>query len=191
VTRTATTEIVPVWRSDAQPVLLFSLFYDPTRRTAAAIAEHYGLARDTVSREARRLIAAGILRQQTNGRNHVLDIVEDHPAIAALRTLVDLTLGPLVDLRDLYEIDGVEAVYVFGSWARRHLGEPGAAPRDVDVLVVGSPDAFDVTSVCLGLSGKYGIEVTPMIINRREFDNRGDNVLLDDITSSQLVEVLR
>lgn len=167
------------------------MFYDPGRRTAAAIAEKYGLARDTVSREARRLISAGILRQQTSGRNHVLDIVDDHPAIAALRTLVDLTLGPLVDLRALYELDGVETAFVFGSWARRHLGEPGSMPRDVDVLVVGSPEAFEVTSVCLELSGKYGIGVNPMIITQREFEQRGDNVLLDDITSSRLVEVPR
>ena len=75
--------------------------------------------------EARRLLAAGIIRQRSVGRNKVLALVDDHPAVDALRTLVDLTIGPLVDLRRLYTLDGVERVFVFGSWARRHLGEPG------------------------------------------------------------------
>ena len=189
--QTATTEAMPFWRSDAQPALLFCLFYDTNTRTASAIAARFGLARQTVSMEARRLIAAGIIRQREVGRNKVLAVVDDHPAVGALRTLVDLTIGPLVDLRRLYTLDGVERVFVFGSWARRHLGEPGPTPRDIDVLVIGTTDAYEVTKICLDLSGQYGIDVRPMIINAREFTNRGDNLLLDEITTKPLVEVRR
>lgn len=124
-------------------------------------------------------------------RNKVLALVEEHPAARALRTLVDLTLGPLIDLRRLYDVAGVDQVFVFGSWARRHLGEAGPTPRDIDVLVVGNPEGQDVTSICLELSGRYGIDVSPMIINGREFESRGDNVLLDEITTGPLVKVQR
>lgn len=180
---------MPFWRSDAQPALLYSLFYDTRAQTASAIAERFGLSRETVSKEARRLLNAGIIRWHSVGRSHVLAVVDDHPAISALRTLVDLTIGPLVDLRRLYELAGVERVFVFGSWARRHLGESGPTPRDIDVLVVGNPEAYDVTSICLELSGRYGIDVSPTIINSREFETRGDNVLLDEIATGPLVEV--
>lgn len=187
--QTASTETLPFWRSDAQPFLLYSLFYEPSGQTASTIAARFGLSRETVSKEARRLLNAGIIEWRTAGRNKVLALIEDHPAAKALRTLVDLTLGPLIDLKQLYDIDGVEEVYVFGSWARRHLGEPGATPRDIDVLVVGTPEAYDVTTACLELSGRYGIDVSPMIVTAREFHERGDNPLLDDITSGELVKV--
>ena len=143
----------------------------------------------TVSTEARRLLAAGIIQWNVVGRNKVLAVVDDHPAINALRTLVDLTVGPLVSLKRLYDVDGVEHVWVFGSWARRHLGEPGPTPRDIDVLVVGTPDEYGVTSVCLDLSGQYGIEVNPMIVSNGEFTARGRNQILDQITTGPLVEV--
>lgn len=187
--QTASTETLPFWRSDAQPFLLYSLFYEPSGQTASTIAARFGLSRETVSKEARRLLNAGIIEWRTAGRNKVLALIEDHPATKALRTLVDLTLGPLIDLKQLYDIDGVEEVYVFGSWARRHLGEPGATPRDIDVLVVGTPEAYDVTTACLELSGRYGIDVSPMIVNAREFHERGDNPLLDNITTGELVKV--
>ena len=187
--QTATTEAMPIWRSDAQPALLYFLFYDAHMRTASAIAQRFGLSRQQVSTEARRLTAAGIIRQEVVGRNKLLAVVDDHPAINALRTLVDLTVGPLVDLKRLYVVDGVERVLVFGSWARRHLGEPGPTPRDVDVLVVGTPDDYAVTSLCLDLSGQYGVEVSPMIVSSDEFASRGRNRILDQIASGPLVEV--
>lgn len=187
--QTASTETLPFWRSDAQPFLLYSLFWDPPGQTASTIAARFGLSRETVSKEARRLLNAGIIEWRTVGRNKVLALVEDHPATKALRTLVDLTLGPLIDLKRLYDIEGVDEVYVFGSWARRHLGEPGATPRDIDVLVVGNPEAYDVTTASLELSGRYGIDVSPMIVTAREFHERGDNPLLDDITTGELVKV--
>lgn len=187
--QTASSETLPFWRSDAQPALLYSLFYEPPGETASTIAARFGLSRETVSKEARRLLSAGIIEWRSVGRNKLLALVEDHPATKALRTLVDLTLGPLIDLKRLYDVAGVEDVYVFGSWARRHLGEPGATPRDIDVLVVGTPESYDVTTACLELSGRYGVDVSPMIVNAREFRTRGHNPLLDEITKGALVRV--
>lgn len=189
MSQTATTEAMPIWRSDAQPALLYCLFYDAQARTASAIAQRFGLTRQQVSTEARRLTGAGIIRQEVIGRNKMLAVVDGHPAIHALRTLVDFTVGPLIDLQRLYEVEGVERVLVFGSWARRHLGEPGPTPRDIDVLVVGTPDDYSVTSLCLDLSGQYGIAVSPMIVESDEFAGRGRNPVLDQITSGPLVEV--
>lgn len=57
--------------------------------------------------------------------------------------------------------------------------------------VVGNPEGYDVTTACLELSGRYGIDVSPMIVNTREFHERGDNPLLDDITNGTLVKVRR
>ena len=117
--------------------------------------------------------------------------MKEHPAAGALRTLVDLTLGPLIDLRHLYELTGVQKVLIFGSWARRHLGEPGPTPRDVDVLLVGHPDPPDVEAACLEVSGRLGIDVNPVIVSQSQFESKGDNVLLDEIAAGPMVEVRR
>jgi hypothetical protein len=189
--RTATTELLPVWRSDVQPLLLYAALYDLTPPTASGIAARFGFDRELVSREARRLTAAGIINSRAVGRSKVLTVALEHPAIGALRTLVDLTVGPLVDLRQLYTIDGVSRVFIFGSWARRHLGEPGPPPRDIDVLVVGDPDAYEISNACLELSGRYSVSVNPMVVSISEYDSRADNPLLHEITTAPIVEVPR
>lgn len=171
--------------------MLYCLFRDANGATASEVADRFGLSRETVSKEARRLLNAGIIQWRSIGRSKVLTIVEGHPASSALRTLVDLTIGPLIDLQQLFDIDGVKQVFVFGSWARRHRGEPGPTPRDVDVLVVGTPDTYDVTMACADLSGRYGIDVNPMIMNSSDFVTRGESALIDEIVSGPLVEVKR
>jgi hypothetical protein len=186
MTKTATSELVPFWRTDAQPYLLFAGFHSDQPFTAASIAERFGLQRSTVNREARRLTTAEIFVCREDGRNHLLSINHQHPAVKALRPLVDLTIGPLVDLADMYAIDGVERVAIFGSWARRHTGEPGPAPADVDVLVVGNPSAVEVEDLCLAISGRYGISVNPAIIGAD-----GHGAIAQSILAGPLVDVPR
>lgn len=41
-------------------------------------------------------------------------------------------------------LDGIEAVYLLGSWAARHAGMRGRPPADIDVLVIGAPDRDDL-----------------------------------------------
>jgi predicted nucleotidyltransferase len=36
---------------------------------------------------------------------------------------------------------------IYGSWAARYRGEPGPAPADVDILVVGTADPDDLDDV--------------------------------------------
>ncbi len=164
--RTAETEILPIWHSDATIAVLYAVFRGPAHPTAAAIAADVGMSRPAINDEVRRLVTAGLIRRERVGRSELLEAVDEHPAINPLRVLVDLTVGPLVELRRLYEIAGVEEVSVFGSWARRHLGEPGLRPNDIDVLVVGSPEFFSVDEVCVELSGRYAIDVMPTVASR-------------------------
>lgn len=48
---------------------------------------------------------------------------------------------PQVLAEVLEDIDGIEAAYIFGSWAARWSGEGAKRPvADIDVLVLGAPD---------------------------------------------------
>jgi predicted nucleotidyltransferase len=63
-----------------------------------------------------------------------------------LTDLLAVTYGPLPVLTDLLaDVEGITEAYIYGSWAARYRGEPGPAPADVDVLVIGTadPDSLD------------------------------------------------
>ena len=102
----------------------------------------------TVLREVGRLVEAGLLTESGTGRPRWISANTDSLLFAPLAELVALTYGPIPVLtRLLSGVPGVEAALIFGSWAARYRGVRGAAPRDIDVLVVGSADAdilFDV-----------------------------------------------
>jgi hypothetical protein len=43
--------------------------------------------------------------------------------------------------RALHDLDGIDAAFLYGSWAARHAGEAGDRPvGDLDLLVLGEPD---------------------------------------------------
>lgn len=152
--------------------------------TAAAIAKRHGLNRASVSYEVRRLVDAGVITSTPVGRANQLALNWSNAATAHLVALADLSVGLLVDLAALYEIDGVRRVAVFGSWARRHNGEPGPPPGDVDVLVETDRDPWPVEERCLAIAGKRGVRIDPHVIG----DGPGDAVTAA-ILDGPLVEV--
>lgn len=183
--RTANTELVPVWRSDTQPLILHEISLH-AGVTAATIAARHGLNRATVAHEVRRFVDAEVLTATSVGRANQLALNWSNPATGHLLALADISVGLLADLASLYEIDGVRRVAVFGSWARRHLGEPGPPPGDIDVLVETDHDRWPVEEACLTISGKRGVRIDPHVVD----DGRQDAVT-KAILDGPLVEVSR
>ena len=167
--RTADGELVPVWRSDIQPLILQEVSLH-AGLTAAAIAQRHKLNRSTVAHEVRRFVDAGVITSTPVGRANQLALNWSNAATAHLVALADLSVGLLVDLAGLYEIDGVRRVAVFGSWARRHHGEPGPPPGDIDVLVETDRDPWPVEEASLEISGKRGVRIDPHIIEEGRHD---------------------
>ena len=174
-----------MWRSDVQPLILHEISLH-AGLTAAAIAERHGLNRATVSHEVRRLVEAGVVTSTAVGRANQLALNWSNTATAHLVALADLSVGLLVDLAALYEIDGVRRVAIFGSWARRHLGEAGPPPGDIDVLVETDGDPWPVEEACLAIAGRRGVRIDPQIIG----DGPPD-VVTAAILDGPLVEVAR
>lgn len=183
--RTADTELVPVWRSDIQPLLLHEVGLHPGL-TAATIAERHKLNRARVAHEVRRLVDAGVITSTPVGRANQLALNWSNTATAHLVALADLSVGLLIDLAALYEIDGVRRVAVFGSWARRHQGEPGPPPADIDVLVETDRDPWPVEEACLAIAGRRGVRIDPHIVGGAPRD-----AVTDAILEGPLVEVER
>lgn len=183
--RTADTELVPVWRSDLQPLVLHEINLH-SGLTAASIAARHGLNRASVAFEVRRLVAAGVLVSTPAGRANQLALNWSNPATAHLVALADLSVGLLVDLAALYEVPGVQRVLIFGSWARRHLGEPGPPPGDIDVLVETNSDQWPVEEACLAISGARDVRIDPHVVGPAAAD-----AVTAAILAGPLVEVPR
>ena len=85
---------------------------------------------------------------------------------------------------------GAQRVIIFGSWAARLLGEPGPAPTDVDVLVVG--DGISRTALYAAAESAQallGRQVNPILRSTGAWAEPGKDPLIDEILRSPRVDV--
>jgi DNA-binding transcriptional ArsR family regulator len=131
--------LLPVLRSEHQARLLVELLLDVAREeTLSELARRTDTPLSTLHLEVQRLVEAGILSERVEGRNRLLRANTDSRLFRPLAELLLVTYGPAAVVAEEFGgLAGVRAVYIFGSWAARYLGDPGETPRDIDVLAVG------------------------------------------------------
>src|SRR5215471_620313 len=134
--------LAPILRSDTQGRILARLLTDPTRAySLSELVDWAASSMPTVQREVGRAEDAGIVTTEKVGPTRLVRANPEHPLFVPLRQVILTTYGPpAVIAREFAEIEEAEAIVLFGSWAARYQGEPGPAPHDVDVLVIGSSD---------------------------------------------------
>jgi predicted nucleotidyltransferase len=141
--------------------------------TLAALGRSARLASSRVHREVESLESAGIVRSERVGTARLVRPNVESPYYPELRSLLLKAFGPAVVLEPLLkEVPRVEEAYLFGSWASRYLGEPGSAPGDVDLLVVGDLDPGVVDRACRRAEDALGRPVNPTILSRQEWTDR-------------------
>jgi predicted nucleotidyltransferase len=89
----------------------------------------------------------------------------------------------------LAAVHGVDAAYIYGSWAARYAGEPGPPPRDVDVLVVGNADADDVFDAARAAERQLGREVNIHQVSATAWRGPGHDPFLTSVRSRPLVPI--
>lgn len=121
----------------ARLVLHFALHGDQAAHVRA-LQRRYGLSMSSLNRELRRLEGLGLVaRSEVEGRV-LYTAVEEHPRWKALRELIRGFADPAeVVATGLTAVPGIDAAFVFGSFARGDA----RADSDVDVLVVGDSAA--------------------------------------------------
>jgi len=181
--------IFPAFRSELTVRLLTLFFVSGGSYSVSAVVQLTGQQRRTVDRELRRLALASILIPTTLHGTTVYAANTDAPFYRALGELLTIVAGPVQVLAtELCDLNGVEFAALFGSWARRFHGERGPAPRDVDVLIVGTPDRDEVFDAAQRARGQLGREVNPVIVSRKRWSD-SDDPLLRDVRSKPLVVV--
>ena len=186
--RTEAPPLLPIFRSRGQGLLLARVFLHPEAPIPlAGLAREIGLDAATVLREVNRLEQAGLVVSERIGRARVVRPDERSPFYPELSALIFKAFGPSTVLaRRLGGLPGVEAAYIFGSWASRYHGEAGPAPAAIDLLVVGRPDRRALGRVCREAGRELGLEVNPTVVTKEGWDS-GETHFVRSLKQAPLV----
>lgn len=183
--------LAPILRSDAQGRILARLLADPEKRFSLSdLVAWSKTSMPTVTREVRRAEKAGIVTTEKVGPIRFVQASVQHPLYGALRRIIVATYGvPLVVAEEFADVEGADAVLLFGSWAARYVGEPGRAPNDVDVLVVGGADRDAVDEAAERAERRIGVPVQATVRTRSQWESARES-FIREIKSRTLVPVL-
>jgi predicted nucleotidyltransferase len=108
-----------------------------------------------------RLEQAGVVVTEQVGTAKTIRPAPELPYGLVLRQLLAYAGGVIPMLASAFGNNlAIEAVFIFGSWAARYRGEPGAPPNDVDVAVVSdSLTRFDLAEARLDLENESKLSI--------------------------------
>jgi DNA-binding transcriptional ArsR family regulator len=142
----------------------------------------------TVQHEADRLTEAGLVTSRRVGNVRLLTADISHRLTRPLTDLLAATYGPVPVLTELLaDIPGIVDVYIYGSWAARHTGQPGPVPADLDVLVVGDADLDDLDEIAITARSRLGFEVNVNRVSVQSWESSDPDPFLAHVRSQPLV----
>jgi predicted nucleotidyltransferase len=138
--------LLPILRSAVQGKVLATTYLSPEREfSVTELARLADASLKATAQEVDRLVTAGLLDDRRCGNQRLARRPAPGRIVTPLAELLAATFGPLPVLtEELRDVDGVEQAFIYGSWAARDSGIPGAPPDDVDVMVIGSPTLDDL-----------------------------------------------
>jgi len=192
VERSGSPELLPIFRSRQQAELLADILDDPEReQSLVELTDRLGIPSASVHREIERAERAGIIVSRRVGRTRLVSANTTSPYFEPLRRLLVTAFGVPGRLRAvLAGIDGIEEVYIFGSWAARWHGEPGTRPvGDIDVLVLGHPERQQLYTAVHEVGLEVGRDVQAQI-RAPGWLSTGTGSFHDTVTARPMVKVL-
>lgn len=179
--------LLPLLRSRLQADLLTVILLGPDREwTLTELAHRIGASVATVQREVSRAEQTAVVSSRRLGNTRLVTAAQS-PLTEPLTELLLRSFGPRqVVAEEIASVDGIDAAYVFGSWAARYTGEEGRAPNDIDVLVIGRPDRDDLDEAARRAGHRLGREVD-VVTRSHDWWHRGDDSFREQIRSRPLV----
>lgn len=183
------TPLAPLLRSRAHAEILAIVLLDPEREwSLTELARLVGTSVPTAQREVKRAEAAGVVRSRKVGNTRLVGAEPAGILTGPLTQLLLRSFGPKYVLQPLRDVPGVEAAFIFGSWAARYSGIQGHFPRDVDVLVIGKPDLDALDTVIADAERQLSQQIQ-VTIRRRSWWDKGEDSFRKEISKRPLVEV--
>jgi DNA-binding transcriptional ArsR family regulator len=191
VERTPTPSLLPIFRSQQQAELLALILGDPaTEHSLAELTERTGISYASVHREVERAQAAGLVTSRLVGRTRLIRADPASPYFTGLSDVLVKAFGvPWVLGWALTGVGGIEAAYVYGSWAARFSGEEGDRPvADIDLLVLGRPDRDEVYAAASSAERRLGRAVQ-VAIRSTDWLTEGSGTFHDTVAGRPMVPV--
>jgi len=141
-----------------------------------------------LSREMTSLERQGIFLSQTRGRQKYFRLNRAHSLFNEYRRIIFKTAGVAGQLRNtLSGVAGVRRAHLYGSFARDQTD----SLSDIDVLIVGEPNAEALEKVIGKLEKRLRREINYTVMDPREFQVRRDkkDPFLEAVSKDQ-VELL-
>lgn len=183
--------LLPILRSRAQGEVLAALLVDPDHEwTISDLSRYLSIPLTSAQSEIARLETGGLVRSRKVGRARLVRPETDNPIIGPLTQLILLTFGPRPVIAEEFADLGGDRVLIFGSWAARLDGEPGPAPGDIDVLVVG--DAVDREALYAAAERaekRLGRPVNPVLRSTSAWADPTEDPLLDEVLRRPVVDL--
>jgi DNA-binding transcriptional ArsR family regulator len=187
--RTQAPLLAPIFRSEGQARLLSVLLLGGIELSIVDLADKAALAYPTAHREVARLLDAGILAERRVGRTRLITGNTESPLLAPLRDILLVATGPVVLLaEELSRLGGVQSAFLYGSFAARMTGVEGASPKDIDLMVIGTPEPSAVYDACARVEEAVGRPVNPTILTHIEAQERSG--FLEHLRAHPVVPIL-
>jgi predicted nucleotidyltransferase len=182
--------LLPLLRSRLQAELLTLVLLSPGREwSLTELAGRAGGSVSSAQREMARAAEAGVVSSRRLGSTRLVTAAES-PLTAPLTELLLRSFGPRqVVAEELAGVGGVEAVYLFGSWAARYEGVRGRPPADIDVLVIGAPDRDDLDEAAQRAGSRLAREVN-VTIRSAQWWHEGQDSFHREVTKRPVITVL-
>ncbi len=178
---------MPLLRSRIQADILTVILLNPEQEwTVTDLASRVGTSVATAQREVVRAERAGVVSSRKLG-NVRLATAAAGPLTGPLTELLLRAFGPpQVVAEELAGVGAIQAAYLFGSWAARYTGQPGHAPADIDVLVIGKPDRDDLDDAAQRATRRLAREVNATV-RSPDWWHQGTDAFHTEITTRPLV----
>ncbi|MEY4423797.1 MAG: hypothetical protein RLZZ258_900 [Actinomycetota bacterium] len=188
--KVAAAKLSPLLKSDAQGLILAELFMNPTEFfTITHLAEFAGVSLPTAMREVDRLLDGQLVIQKTVGRARLIQANRQHLLFDSVSQIIAFSYGPAAVLPPLLVgLDGIDHAFLFGVWAARLSRQTAAAPKEVDLLLIGNVSRIEASRAAAKAEDLLGREVNVQFASALAWQ-REDTEFVQDIKSKPLVEL--
>jgi hypothetical protein len=183
--------LLPIFRSRPQAELLTLLLGNPGLEFGLTeLASRLDIPYPSLHREVQRAESAGLLVTRRVGRTRLARANVTSPYYQGLSEVLTRAFGPPTVIAEaLAGVRGVEAGYLFGSWAARSLGVQGQRPvEDLDLLVLGEPDRDELYARIDRVAQRLGRQVQ-VTIREADWLTAGEGSFHDTVVSRPMVPI--
>jgi predicted nucleotidyltransferase len=177
-------------RSELRRKLLTYFYMNRSARVyVRQLASALGVDSTNLSRELARLEREGLVQSEIEGRQRYYRVNTQLPYLKAVFSLLQGTVGVVPTLKSaLHHVPGIDEAYLYGSFAKNEED----ASSDLDLLIIGQPDANALVKEISRLEKNLNREVSYTVLKPQELKRKlaAHDPFLTDVWQGKRIELI-